>query len=123
MAFYAVRTLGPSKINMTKSKALAILEFPSGKSIQDTTFEDIQAAFTTKLQREEEKNQIRLLQSRKNQSTTFGAKDKKLANTKQEELCKINEAYQFLLKLRRNWEVKLQKLEGICHFVIHCNLQ
>jgi len=117
MAYYAVRSLGPTKINMTKSKAMAILEFPAGKNLQDTTFEEIQEAFTKKVQKEEEKNELRLLQRRKNlSSTTNQAQGKKITHNKQEELCKINEAYQFLLKLRRNLDVKLQKLEGITLF-------
>ena len=55
---------------------------------QDTTAEDVQMAFMKKLQ------------------SLDGPK--KSAKNKYEEMCKINEAYQYLIKQRAMWEHKIK---------------
>ena len=63
-------------------------------AFQDTTAEDFQIAFTRKLLKLE------------------NAKSVKSAKSKSDEMCKVNEAYQYLLRQRAAWESKAKLRMG-----------
>lgn len=80
------KPLGPSKIPMDTSKAMAILGFPSSQGFENTEMAEVQSAFMKKVQKFE-------------QITKSG--NPRIFNNKRNELRRVNEAYQYLVRKRR----------------------
>ena len=87
MASGGFKPLGPSKIPMDTSKAMAILGFNSSQGFENTDMADVQGAFMKKLQRFEH-------------MTKASGNPRNFTN-KRDELRRVNEAYQYLIRKRR----------------------
>ena len=87
MACAGFKPLGPSKIPMDTSKAMSILGFPSSQGFENTEMSEVQEAFMHKLQRFE------ICHKKAGNPRHF--------NSKRDELRRVNEAYQYLIRKRR----------------------
>jgi hypothetical protein len=87
MASGGFKPLGPSKIVMDTSKAMAILGFNSSQGFENTEMAEVQSAFMKKLQRFEH--------------MAKGSGNPRNITSKRDELRRVNEAYQYLIRKRR----------------------
>ena len=102
---YGVQPLGPSGINMDSAKAMAILGFSPSQTFEATETSEINAAFMKKLHAN-----LKPLPKIKNEE-----KRKKAQNDRRNEMVKINEALQYLIrkrtkaKYKNEWKLVEQK--------------
>ena len=105
---YGLQPLGPSGITMDTAKAMAILGFSPSQTFDATPTTDINNAFMKKLHA-----LLKPLPKIKNE-----AKKKKAQDDRRNEMVKINEALQYLIRKRTKAkyknEWKLVEQKGFC---------